>query len=251
MPENEQLAFDDNQHGIYERLLRPESLRPTPEVLLGILATKGDHPRVGTLQYAREILEQSSGVENLPELAETSFESGAMPEVLNEGRRAILAALELYRRLLSAEPPRCFQLDEPDEVAYHLLEHFQIGFRQHKGDDRIGALLLDPRDRLLREGIVQVEAGDEDKTRTILKAAIFCGASQCIPFGLFWSHPKSHPDDCLGFIEELRKAGAELAINVPDAVAVHVDAGWWWSLQESDQLDPELMPEPVEEEEAL
>ena len=98
---------------------------------------------VCTLELAREILEETSG---LPGLVGISAEALQRRGLGQAKAASVLASLELARRLARAEVPERQLMDRPAEVVRYLVLRYGL-----RDQEVMGALFLDARHRLVGE----------------------------------------------------------------------------------------------------
>ena len=207
-----------------ERLLAsgPRALGDAELVAL-LLRTGG--PGRSVLDLARELLRDCGGLAGL---------SGLGPEVLRRSgvgpvkAGALLAAVEVGRRLARAELPEREPLTRPAAVARYL------GLRYRSGEQEVmGALYLDTRHRLVAER--ELFRGTLDRAavepRAILKEGLLRDAAAFI---LFHNHPSGDPSpsaEDLLFTRRLAEAGDLVGVRLVDHLVLG-GGGRWVSLRE-------------------
>lgn len=212
------LPFEDRPR---QRILRSGGVALSDAELLGLLLRGGASPE-GTV-LAQELLSEVGGLGGLLSAHQNDLER---PGFGPARRAAILAAVELGRRLARARMPRRDLLDRPDAVAAYL------SLRYGTADQEVmGALYLDVRNRLISEG--DVFRGTLSRAavepRAILKQGLLCSASG---FLLFHTHPSGDPSpspEDLTFTRRMAEAGELLGLGLLDHLILG-SAGRWVSL---------------------
>ena len=203
------------------RLLRSGGGILSDAELLGLLLY-GPSNREAT-GLAQELLLKVGGLSGLLKTHERDL---SLPGIGPVRRAAILAAVELGRRLARARLPRRDLLDRPDVVASYL------ALRYASSDQEVmGALYLDVRNRLIGEG--DLYRGTLSRTavepRAILKQGLMCSAHG---FVLFHTHPSGDPSpsaEDLAFTRRMAEAGDLLGLELHDHLILG-GAGRWVSL---------------------
>jgi DNA repair protein RadC len=194
-----------------------------PEVLSLILGSgcRG----VCALELAREILTETGGLTGLVGMRPDTLQRRGLGEAK---AAAVLAALELARRLARSEVPRRLSMKRPFRVASYL--SLRYGLRDQEA---VGALFLDVRNRLLGEA--EIARGTLDRAliepRQILWPALARGAAGVV---IFHNHPSGDPTPSLEDVKFTRRMAAAC-----DAVGVKLidhlilgSAQRWVSLRE-------------------
>jgi DNA repair protein RadC len=141
---------------------------------------------------------------------------------------AVLAAVELGRRLARAEVREREPLGHPAAVASYL------NLRYSALDQEVmGALYLDARNRLLGERELFRGALNRAvaEPRRILREGLLAGAAGCI---VFHTHPSGDPSpsaEDLAFTRRLAEAGEAVGIRLVDHLVLG-GQGRWVSLRE-------------------
>ncbi|HEX4952668.1 MAG TPA: DNA repair protein RadC [Thermoanaerobaculia bacterium] len=194
-----------------------------PELLALCLAN--GQQEAATHLLARSMLTQVGGLAGLPAL---TFHSLGGLGLSDTSAVAVLASVELARRLAFADVPHRHPLSQPDEVARYLSLCF-AGQEQ----EILGALLLNGRRHLLacceifRGTLHRVEV----EPRPVLKQALLTGASMIV---LFSTHPSGDPEpsaEDLLFTRRMAEAAKTLGLTLDDHLIVG-EAGQWVSLRE-------------------
>jgi DNA repair protein RadC len=133
-----------------------------------------------TLALARTVLEEAGGLTGLPALTLPALTRLGLTEAK---AAAVLAAVELARRLALAAVPDRMLLARPSEVATYL------ALRYYRADQEImGAVFLDVKNGLL--GTVELFRGTISRTavetRQVIREGLLRGAASVI---LFHTHP--------------------------------------------------------------
>lgn len=206
-----------------------------PEVLSLIL---GNGCRgVCALELAREILTETGGLTGLAGMRPDTLQRRGLGEAK---AAAVLAALELARRLAQSQVPRRRPMENPFRVVRYLALRYGV-----RDQEVMGALFLDVRNRLLGEG--EIVRGTLSRAlvepRQVLWPALARGAAGVV---IFHNHPSGDPTPSLEDREvtrRLARAGRLLGIPVLDHVVVA--EGGFASLREEggfDGLDAERGP---------
>ncbi len=125
-----------------ERLLRSGGGVLSDAELLAVLLRRGIC--LDSLQLAQDLIYELGGLHGLIGADRRDLN---LPGIGPAGRAVLLAAVELGRRLARSRMPRRDLLDQPEAVASYL------GLRYGQADQEVmGALYLDVRKRLIREG---------------------------------------------------------------------------------------------------
>ncbi len=206
----------------------PESLSDTE--LLAILLRTGMRKK-SSLVLAQEILAKFGDVQKLSSLRPAELCS--LTGVGSSKAAQILAAVELGRRVLSANGKPRAKLSSPRQV----FEYLRV-LLQGKNKEHFIALHLDSKNRLLGQETVSVGILDSSHAhpREIFQGAIAAGAKSLI---VAHNHPSgdttpSQEDKAL--TERLRSAGKILGMELLDHVIVGRDhcvsmreEGYWES----------------------
>ncbi|HEX9730609.1 MAG TPA: DNA repair protein RadC [Thermoanaerobaculia bacterium] len=196
-----------------ERLLRCGGKALSDAELVAILLRSG-RPGLTVVRMASEVLEECGGLLGL-----LDAEYGVL--VRNGLGRAkaaaLLAAVELGRRLARARIPERQLLNRPDVMADYL------ALRYARQDQEVmGAVFLDVRNRLLAD--VEIYRGTLSRAsvepRLILKEALQRNASA---FVVFHTHPSGDPapsSDDLAFTRQLSDASEIVGVTMHDHLIV-------------------------------
>ena len=198
-----ELALDERPR---ERLLRHGAGALSNAELLSILLRSG-RPGRSAIDLARELLRQSGGLARLGrQLLPGRRIVGVGPTKI----AVVLAALELARRLARSEMPDREPMSRPAEVARYLALQYRL-----EGQEVMGSLYLDTRNRLLAEG--EIFRGTLNRAavepRAILKLGLLHSAAGVI---LFHTHPSGDPSpsaEDLAFTRRLAEAGEVLEFH--------------------------------------
>jgi len=206
-----------------ERLLRCGGKALSDAELVAILLRSGS-PGLSVVRMASEVLDECGGL--------TGLLNAGYGVLVRHGlgrakAAALLAAVELGRRLARARIPERQLLNRPDVMADYLT------LRYGRQDQEImGAVFLDVRNRLIAD--VDLYRGTLSRAsvepRLILKEAIQRNASS---FVIFHTHPSGDPapsSDDLVFTRQLVAASEILGLTMHDHLILG-SGGRWVSLR--------------------
>ena len=207
-----------------ERLLErgPESLGDAE--LVAILLRTG-RPGLSALDLARDVLRAEGGLAGLA----TADPARLAHRGLGSARSAaLLAAVELGRRLARAEWAERDPLAHPAAVASYLALRFAT-----LDQEVFGALYLDTRNRQLGERELYRGALNRAtvEPRRVLREGLLLGAAGCI---VFHTHPSGDPSpsaEDLAFTRKLAEAGDAVGIRLVDHLVLG-GVGRWVSLRQ-------------------
>ncbi|HVS02812.1 MAG TPA: DNA repair protein RadC [Thermoanaerobaculia bacterium] len=206
-----------------ERLLREGGSALSDAELLAVLLRTGVRG-MSALELARELLAKSGGISGL--LAQPP---GAMRRRgLGEAKMAaVLAAVELARRIARADLPEKLPLGHPEAVARYLLLRYA-----ERDQEVMGALFLDVRNRLLgeRELFRGTLSRAAVEPRAVFKHALLATAAGVL---LFHTHPSGDPSpsaEDLAFTRRMADAGELIGIRLLDHLVLG-SANRWVSLR--------------------
>jgi len=196
-----------------ERLLRHGAESLTSRELLAILLRTGRRGK-SALDMADEMLRSSS---DLGRLASRSV--GQLRSLYGLGTvqaLTLLAALELFRRT-GGPPPAAAKFTDPEIVRRYLQTEYA-----HHGEERTGVLLLDARNRLIRDSACYRGTLDRAmvEPRGILKEAIAENAAGII---VYHNHPSGDPTpsgEDVAFTRRLQNAAEILGVRLVDHMIV-------------------------------
>lgn len=202
-----------------ERLLRSGSASLADVELVAILLRTGRRGR-SVLDMARELLHQCGGLTGL---------LGSCPRALRRSglgpakAAALLAAVEIGRRLARARLPEREPLSHPAAVASYLSLRYQL-----KGQEIMGALFLDTRNRLLgdQEFFRGTLSRAAVEPRAILKHGLLRDAAG---FVLFHTHPSGDPApsaEDLAFTRRMAEAGDAVGVRLVDHLILGSGERW-------------------------
>ena len=206
-----------------ERLLRSGGVALSDAELLAVLLRTG-RPGLSAIEMSQEILAERGGLGGLLSSEAAHLRRGGLG---GAKAAALLAAIELGRRLMRASFHQRELLNEPAAVAAYL------GLRYNSEDQEVmGALYLDVRNRLIAES--DIFRGTQSRTavepRSILKEGLLRSAFGII---LFHTHPSGDPApsaEDLAFTRRMAAAGELLGIRLIDHMILG-GGGTWVSLQ--------------------
>jgi DNA repair protein RadC len=206
-----------------ERLLTNGSSALTDTELLALLLRTGSRG-TSVVDMARRLLNEWGGLGGL---------LGVTPEALRTDglgpakSAAVLAAIEIGRRLARAQLPEREPLANADAVASYL------GLRYSRRDQEVmGAIYLDTRNRLIAEcelyrGTLNRAAAEP---RAVLKRGLLSDAAGFI---LFHTHPSGDPSpsvEDLAFTRRIAQAGEVVGVRLVDHLIL-AGGGRWLSLR--------------------
>lgn len=207
-----------------ERLLANGSAALADSELVAVLLRTG-RAGASALELGRELLRESGGLQGL---------LGVRPEALRRRglgeakAAALLAAVELGRRLARAQVPDREPLLHPAAVARYLLLRYGV-----PDQEVMGALYVDVRHRLLAEA--EIFRGTLNRAsvepRALLKEGLLRGAAGLV---LFHTHPSGDPSpsaEDLAFTRRLAEAGELVGVRLLDHLVLGA-TGAWVSLRE-------------------
>ncbi|MDX1503779.1 MAG: DNA repair protein RadC [Thermoanaerobaculia bacterium] len=207
-----------------ERLLRNGGPSLSDAELLAILLRTG-RPGVSALDLARQLLDGRGGPAGL---------LGACPRALRRAGlgpakiAAVLAAVELGRRLARARLPDRRPLTDPAAVASYLSLRYLL-----RDQEVMGALFLDTRNRLIGES--EIFRGTLNRAavepRPLLKQSLLHDAAGLI---LFHTHPSGDPApsaEDLAFTRRMAEAGQVVGVRLMDHLVLGT-GGRWVSLRQ-------------------
>jgi len=206
-----------------ERLLRCGGKALSDAELVAILLRSGS-PGLSVVRMASEVLDECGG---LTRLLNAGYGVLVRHGLGRAKAAALLAAVELGRRLARARIPERQLLNRPDVMADYLT------LRYGRQDQEImGAVFLDVRNRLIAD--VDLYRGTLSRAsvepRLILKEAIQRNASS---FVIFHTHPSGDPapsSDDLVFTRQLVAASEILGLTMHDHLILG-SGGRWVSLR--------------------
>jgi len=207
-----------------ERLLAQGARSLGEAELVAVLLRTGGAGE-SALGLARRLLGSLGGLSGL---AVAAPESIARRGVGPAKTAALVAAVELGRRLARAEVSEREPLGHPAAVASYLTLRYAT-----LDQEVLGALYLDTRNRLLgeRELFRGALSRAVAEPRRILREGLLAGAAGCI---VFHTHPSGDPSpsaEDLAFTRRLAEAGESVGIRLVDHLVLGAQ-GRWVSLRE-------------------
>ena len=206
-----------------ERLLANGSAALSDVELVAVLLRTG-RPGQSVLDLARNLLRASQGLNGL---------LGSGPLVLRQAglgpakAASLLAAVELARRFSRARMAERELLKDPQSVVSYLELRYSL-----KGQEVMGALYLDTRNRLIGE--TELYRGTLNRAavepRAILKQGLLRDAASLV---LFHTHPSGDPSpsaEDLGFTRRMVEAGELVGLHLVDHLVLG-SGGAWTSLR--------------------
>ena len=202
-----------------ERLLSNGSSALSDAELVAILLRTGSRG-LSVVDLARRLLERWGGLAGL---------LGSTPEALRTyglgpaKSAAVLAAIEVGRRLARAQLPEREPLGNADAVARYLGMRYTV-----RDQEVMGALYLDTRNRMIGEcelyrGTLNRAAAEP---RAVLKRGLLQDAAGFI---LFHTHPSGDPSpsaEDLAFTRRIAQAGEVVGIRLVDHLILAAGARW-------------------------
>ena len=207
-----------------ERLLAVGGAALSDAELVALLLRSG-HPGCSALQMAGTLLREHGGLAGLVGVPVTGLRRFGLGDAK---AAALLAAVELARRLARQQLPARQPLARPAEVARYLVLRYQ-----QRDQEVMGALFLDVRhgliaDREIFRGTLHRAAVEP---REILKECLARGAAG---FALFHTHPSGDPtpsaEDVM-FTRRMAEAAAVVGVELVDHLVLGA-SGRWVSLRE-------------------
>ena len=207
-----------------ERLVAKGSGALSDAELVALLLRSG-HPGCSALQMAGNLLREHGGLFGLVGARVTGLRRFGLGDAK---AAALLAAVEIGRRLAHQQLPARQPLARPAEVARYLVLRYQ-----QRDQEVMGALFLDVRhcligDREIFRGTLHRAAVEP---REILKECLERGAAG---FALFHTHPSGDPtpsaEDVL-FTRRMAEAAAVVGVELVDHLVLGA-TGRWVSLRE-------------------
>lgn len=202
-----------------ERLLSNGSSALSDAELVAVLLRTGK-PGRSVLDVARDLLRTSEGLNGL---------LGSGPLILKKAGlgpakvATLLAAVELARRFTRARLADRELLKDPQSVASYLELRYSL-----KGQEVMGALYLDTRNRLIGE--TELYRGTLSRAavepRAILKEGLLRDAAGVV---LFHTHPSGDPSpsaEDLGFTRRMVEAGQLVGLHLVDHLVVGAGGAW-------------------------
>lgn len=205
-----------------ERLMRHGAATLSDAELIAILIGSGMRGK-NAVEVARDIIDQGIVGIARREVAEIAAVSGVGPAKAAR----IVAAVELGRRLSSFRGEERDPVRDPEAMARHLIARYS-----HHVQERLGAVFLDAKNRIIREREVYVGTLNMTtvSTRDILRLALQENAAAVI---IFHNHPSGDPapsaEDLL-FTKKMVEAGGLMGIDVLDHLIL--GANRWVSLRQ-------------------
>jgi DNA repair protein RadC len=212
MPLDEQPRERLARHGV-------ETLSDAELVSVVLTASRGRN----TLEIARSVLS-----DGLTALARRDWRTYARVTGVGEANATkIAASFELGRRSVIRETPMGDPVRDPDALAASLLARYR-----HHVQERLGAVYLDAKNRIIREREIYVGTVNSAtvSTRDVLRFALDDHAASVI---VFHNHPSGSPEpsgDDLLFTRKLIDAGKVLGVDIVDHLIL--GAGRYVSLKQ-------------------
>lgn len=216
-----ELAADERPR---ERLLEHGAGGLAESELLAILLRTGRRGQ-SAVELARELLARHGG---LAGVAEQRPDTLGCPGLGPAKRATVLAAIEIGRRLARAELPERYPLDRPQSVARYLGLRYEVS-----GQEIMGALYLDTRNRLLHDDAVYrgTLSRAAVEPRALIKIGLNRDAAGMI---LFHTHPSGDPTpsvEDLAFTRRVDSACEVMGLRLLDHLILG-NGGRWLSLRQ-------------------
>jgi DNA repair protein RadC len=206
-----------------ERLLSNGSETLSDVELVAVLLRTG-RPGRSVLDLARDLLHSTQGLSGLLGVGPLVLQNAGLGPANAAG---LLAAVELARRFTRARVADRELLRDPQAVASYLGLRYSL-----KGQEVMGALYLDTRNRLLGE--TELYRGTLSRAavepRAILKEGLLRDAAGVV---LFHTHPSGDPSpsaEDLGFTRRMVEAGQLIGLQLVDHLVLGA-GGTWTSLR--------------------
>ena len=206
-----------------QRLLRGGGDALSHAELLSLVLGSGCRD-VCPLGLARELLEERGGLLGLVGVTQEVLRRRGLGEAK---AAAVMAALELARRLAEEEVPDRDPLERSGAVARYLVLRYAV-----QGQEVMGALFVDVRQRLIGE--TELYRGTLSRAsvepREVFLQALVCGAASVV---LWHTHPSGDPTPSLEDLRMTRRmaeAGEALGVGLLDHLIVG-HGGRWLSLR--------------------
>lgn len=191
-----------------ERMQRHGAETLSDAELIAILLGSGTRGR-SALAVARDLV-----ADGLAQLARRSFRPGRrLPGVGTAKATRLLAAFEIGRRIAALSAVERDPIREPESIARPLIARYS-----HYVQERLGAVFLDSKNRVLREREIYIGTLNSTtvSTRDVLRMALEENAAAVI---IFHNHPSGDPapsaEDLL-FTRKMVEAGKLMGVDVLD-----------------------------------
>jgi DNA repair protein RadC len=180
--------------------------------LLAVVLGSGTRAR-GALTIGQDVLTAAGGVQGLIRLGVD--ELTRVPGVGLPRAARLLAAVELGRRVLTADSGERLQVRKPADAAKFLMARYS-GHRV----ERMGVMLLDLKQRVIRTTILSVGTLDNSMAhpREIFREAVVGSAASVV---VFHNHPSGDPTPSVNDQQITRRlidAGEVMGIQVMDHI---------------------------------
>lgn len=207
-----------------ERLLAQGSEALSDAELLAVLLRTGTRGK-SAVQLATDLLVEAEG---LPGLLGATYHEVRRPGLGKAKAAALLAGIELGRRLARAKLPDRDPLTRPREVVEYLALRYPL-----RGQEVLGALFFDGRRRLTGERELYRGTFNEAvvEPREVLKECLLRGAAGVL---LFHTHPSGDPTpsaEDLRFTRRMVEAARVVGVELVDHLIL-AGAGDWVSMKE-------------------
>jgi DNA repair protein RadC len=207
-----------------QRLLRSGGDALSDAELLSVVLANGGR-EVSALVRARKILDEAGGLDRLVGIRPSTFQRWRLGEAR---AAAVLAALEISRRVVHSEVPERKPMSRPGAVARYLVLRYA-----QRDQEVMGAVYLNTRHRLI--AVSELFRGTVSRAavepREVLKEGLVRGACGVV---LFHTHPSGDPSpslEDLSFTRRMAEAGDAVGIRLIDHLILG-DAESWVSLRD-------------------
>ena len=208
---NERIADLPPDERPRERMARHGASTLSDAELLALLLGSGMKGK-SALHLAREILG-----DGLQSMAKRDWSGKRLTGLGSAKASRIAAALEIGRRLAGALESESDPVRDPEALAHSLMARYG-----HHLQERLGAVFLDSRNRIIREREIYVGTLNSAtvSTRDVLRFALEQNAASVI---IFHNHPSGDPSpsaEDLLFTRKMVDAGKLMGIEVLDHLIV-------------------------------
>ena len=192
-----------------ERLILHGSATLSDAELVAILIGSGTRG-LSAIALARDLLQD--GLHAMSRL-EWPSDAGRFRGIGPAKATRIAAALEIGRRVASHKDPGRDPIRNPESIARSLVARYS-----HMNQERLGAVFLDSKNRIIREREIYVGTLNATtvSTRDVIRYALVDNAAAII---LFHNHPSGDPSpsaEDLVFTRKMVEAGELMGVNVVD-----------------------------------
>ncbi|HYH05761.1 MAG TPA: DNA repair protein RadC [Thermoanaerobaculia bacterium] len=210
-----------------ERLLQHGAATLSNAELIAILLGSGT-PGRNAIQLGREMLKEGGGLSALPKRDPAQFTK--IPGLGMAKITRVLAALELGQRILNNEP------EEPPAYDSGILGRALLGYYAQHRQERLGAVFLDTRRRILKQAEIYIGTINNAlvSTRDIITHALMENATAVV---VYHNHPSGDPvpsEEDQSFTDKLKVSLGHCDIDLIDHLIV--GAHRYYSMREQGRL---------------